>query len=132
MQWSNSLATGVGEIDSQHKELIERVNKLLEACNQGRGKEEVGGIIKFLEDYVVTHFGTEERFMARYAYPEAAAHKQQHAEFVKNFGELKSQFAADGPSLQFVMRVNRVVVDWLINHISKVDKALGAYLKTRM
>lgn len=132
MKWDENLATGIAEIDSQHRELIERVNKLLEACTQGKGKEEVGGVIKFLGDYVVTHFGTEERYMAQYAYPEAAAHKRQHDDFVKTFTDLKSQFEAGGPSLQFVTRVNRTVVDWLINHISKSDKALGVYLKTKM
>ena len=40
IEWSNSLATGVTEIDDQHREIFNRVNRLSEACSEGKGKEE--------------------------------------------------------------------------------------------
>ena len=56
IEWTADLATGVDEIDNQHKELFQRINNLLEACNHGKGKEEVKKVISFLEDYVITTF----------------------------------------------------------------------------
>lgn len=67
--WTPDLATKVDEIDSQHRELFKRINDLLDACNQGRGKEEVQKVIRFLEEYVATHFGEEEKYMEKYNYP---------------------------------------------------------------
>ncbi len=130
--WTSDLATSVDEIDSQHKELFRRINSLLEACNQGKGKGEVQNVIAFLEDYVVSHFGEEERYMEKYSYPDAGLHKDQHREFMKNFADLKRQFETDGPGVHIVITTNQMVVDWLRTHIQRLDKALGAFLKTRL
>jgi hemerythrin len=44
IEWTDDLAVGIVEIDNQHKELFHQINQLLEACNQGKGKETVGKI----------------------------------------------------------------------------------------
>ncbi|MDH4224609.1 MAG: bacteriohemerythrin [Deltaproteobacteria bacterium] len=130
--WRNDLAIGVDLIDAQHKELFVRINQLLDACTQGKGSEEVGGVIKFLEDYVVTHFGDEQNLMTKYQYPEYESHFAMHVKFVEEFQKLKGLFEKEGATINFVIQVNQVVVDWLVNHISKVDKRLGVFLKTKM
>ncbi|AEE95232.1 bacteriohemerythrin [Mahella australiensis] len=132
IQWDQSLSVGIDEIDNQHKELFSRVNALLDACNQGKGKQVVGEIIDFLGDYVVTHFGAEERYMQQYGYPDYDAHKAMHDGFIDSFSELKKKFESEGPGIQLVLLTNRTVVDWLINHIGNTDKALGGFLKTKM
>ena len=70
MEWSNNLATGVPEIDNQHKEIINRVNSLSAACSEGKGKEEVLRVLLFLEEYIKEHFAAEERLQLRHAYPD--------------------------------------------------------------
>ena len=128
IQWTNDLAVGVIEIDNQHQELFKQINQLLEACHQGKAKESVQEIIKFLEDYVVTHFGTEENFMLQYNYPRFSSHKSQHQQFIMSFAELKNQLETKGPGPHLVILTNRVVVEWLNTHIRNVDKELGAFL----
>ncbi|MDK2992590.1 MAG: hemerythrin [Clostridiales bacterium] len=132
IQWDQSLSVGIDKIDNQHKELFNRVNALLDACNQGKGKQVVGEIIDFLGDYVVTHFGAEERYMQQYNYPDYGAHKAMHDGFIDSFGQLKKKFESEGPGIQLVLQTNRTVVDWLIKHIGNTDKALGTFLKTKM
>lgn len=130
--WTPDLATKVDEIDSQHRELFKRINDLLDACNQGRGKEEVQKVIRFLEEYVVTHFCEEEKYMEKYNYPGYKDHKAQHKEFAENFSQLKKQFDSEGPGVHIVISTNHIVVDWLRTHIRKVDKALGAFLQEKL
>lgn len=132
IEWTTDLATGMGEIDNQHIELFRRINDLLEACNQGRGKAEVARVIAFLEDYVINHFGEEEKYMAVYAYTEYAGHKAQHKEFMENFSGIRRQFESEGPGLPIVIATNHLVVEWLRDHIRKRDKALGAFLKSKL
>jgi hemerythrin len=132
IEWSEDLATGVNEIDNQHKELFKRINNMLEACNQGKGKEEVDKVIKFLEDYVVTHFTAEEKYMTTFDYPEYSAHKSQHLWFIENFSGLKRKIETEGVGVHIVILTNNLVVDWLINHIRKLDKALGGFLKAKI
>lgn len=129
MQWSASLATGVDLIDQQHQELIKRINQLLEACNQGKGKEVVEEMLNFLEDYVKTHFRAEEKLQQDHHYPEYPTHKQLHDQFIQDIGNLKQQFESEGATLRLVVVINRKVVDWLTQHIMRADKALAAFLK---
>ncbi|GAB4390553.1 MAG: hemerythrin family protein [Thermodesulfovibrionales bacterium] len=132
IQWTEDLATDVREIDAQHQELFARVNDLLAASSQGAGTKEISRVIKFLEDYVKTHFSTEESYMVRHAYRDYQGHKAQHAEFIRDFNALKDLLEKEGSSSYLVIKTNRAVCDWLTNHIKKVDKAMGAYLKTRL
>jgi len=129
--WTDDLTTGVKQIDEQHQELFTRINALLEACSQGKGKVEVANVIDFLEGYVITHFAEEERYMIKNSYPAYIAHKAQHAEFMDNFAKLKTSFREEGPGVHIVVTTNRIVVEWLRTHIRKLDKALAEFLNTR-
>lgn len=130
IEWTKELATDIDEIDNQHKELLKRINTLLDACTQGKGKDEIGKVLKFLDDYIVEHFNAEEAIQRKCAsYPDYQPHKALHDEFRKSFAELKKQFEAEGPGLPLVLRTNRTVVDWLVKHISRIDKELGKFLK---
>lgn len=131
VQWQPSLEIGVPEVDQQHKEIFNRVNALLTAMQQGKGREEVSQLINFLEKYVVTHFTAEERVMSTKGYPDYAAHRQLHAAFVADFGELKRELETRGSSSLLVIQVQRRVIDWLIQHIGKEDKRIAEFLKTR-
>ena len=124
IEWTEDLAVGSKEIDDQHRELFRMINQMLEACNQGKGKAVLDEILGFLENYVVTHFGTEERLMQQYNYPDE--------QFIKSFMELKKEMATTGPGTHIVIMTNRTVVGWLNSHIRNVDKLLGAFLKDKI
>ncbi|NLA57725.1 MAG: hemerythrin family protein [Firmicutes bacterium] len=129
IKWTPNLAIGIEKIDEQHKVLFERINALIEACNQGKGKDTVAGLITFLKDYVVFHFRDEQQIMLDHKYPQYAEHKKLHDRFVESLNELNKELEEQGPGLALVLKTNRIVVDWLINHISKVDTQLAAYIK---
>ncbi len=69
LPWTNDLKVGIRDIDSQHRELFVRINKLRTAMGQGRGKEGINRTLRFLEEYVVEHFLNEERYMRTSNYP---------------------------------------------------------------
>lgn len=131
ISWTEDLSVDVSEIDEQHKELFRRVNALLEACNQGKGKEEVGGVLEFLDAYVRSHFGSEEKLMLEYEYPEYINHRSQHLAFIEDVDKLRQELKERGAGLHLVVRTNQAVVDWLLRHIRKIDKAMGNYVKTK-
>ena len=72
IKWTSDLSVDVKEIDGQHKELFKRINNLDTAMKKGRAKEEVLGLIEFLDEYVVIHFRTEELFMIKYGLSEVS------------------------------------------------------------
>lgn len=132
IKWTEDLAIAVVEIDDQHKELFKKMDELYSACKKGKGKAEIGNAIKFLADYVTTHFNTEEKFMLEHDYPDYSPHKAEHITFTKTVVELKRQFETEGPSLSIVIKTNLEIAEWLRKHIHKVDMNLGSFLKTRL
>ncbi len=131
IQWTTALAVGVSDIDQQHQELFRRVNQLIEACNQGQGKQAVSEVLSFLESYVSTHFRAEEALMRKYKYPDLESHQAVHQRFVESLQPLKAKLDEEGPGLALVLQTNRLVVNWLTDHIQKMDKAVGAYIKSQ-
>lgn len=133
LQWSDALASGSAEIDNQHKELFARVNGLLAAFEKGStDRQEISKIVAYLTDYVVFHFGTEEKHMDRFKYSSAPQHKAQHAQFVKVFTKLKDRLLMEGINEQLGQETKDLVVDWLVNHIKFSDRALGMFLRHKM
>lgn len=129
--WTQDLATGSAKRDMQHKAIFVRINAMLEACNQGKGKPEVNNVIMFLEDYVASHFSTEEQYMQQHGYAGYAAHKEQHNDFTVKLDELKRRIEREGVGVHTVIATNQLIVSWFVNHIRKVDVQLGSFLKDR-
>ena len=127
--WTPKLAVGVTQIDEEHQELFDRVNRLLDAMVQARAKEALQPLLGFLADYVETHFGGEQRLMQQHRYPEAAAHLAQHAHFVGEFKALAAEVERSGPTALLSIKLNKLLCDWLRDHVSVVDRKLGEFLQ---
>lgn len=131
VQWNQNLAVGVADIDGQHKELFKRINDLLDALSQGKGKQELGNTLKFLEDYTRTHFSAEEKLMTKHSYPGLAIQKAEHSRFMNDLAALHREFEATGASLPLLIQVQKRTVEWLVTHISRMDKELGKFLNEK-
>ncbi len=132
IQWNENLASGSSEIDTQHKELFSRINSLLASFDKNAvDRQELEKIIQYLTDYVVFHFGTEEKHMDRFKYSSTSQHKAQHEQFVKTFDKQKARLFREGFSKQLGDEITDLCVDWLLNHIKYSDRALGMFLKLK-
>jgi hemerythrin len=131
-EWTQDMAVGVAEIDSQHKALFEHVNRLVEAMSRGEAMKEISQTLDFLARYAQSHFATEEQYMTQYGYPSLETHRLQHRAFVREFGTWMAEFQGKGASVALVLDVHHRVTDWLVNHISKTDKLLGKFLQSRV
>lgn len=129
LSWSQAFATGVAEIDAQHRELLEQVDRLLGAIDGDPAA--LGRVLDFLGDYAVSHFEMEERLMEQHGYPHAEAHREAHASFVRAFGRLRYDFDLDGPTEGFAELVTGWLVEWLKGHILDLDMVLGRWLTAR-
>ena len=127
--FDESLVTGNELIDSQHKELIDKINKLLECCELGRGKIEAIKTLDFLAEYTDYHFSAEEELQEKIGYPGIAEHKQKHEEFRKTVDILHDMLEEqEGPTDEFVAAVNKNVIEWLYGHIKGFDCSVATYM----
>ena len=131
VKWTKNLETGFDIIDVQHKELVDRINILLNATKNREGKEEIVETIEFLISYVDEHFGTEEKLMIKYNYPKYAEHKKLHDYFVEEVKQMLKDFLDKGGTSNLVVRLNGTLIKWLIDHIMKVDKELAKFFKEK-
>jgi hemerythrin len=132
MEWNEKLATGIRSIDAQHKELFIRINDLVKAIKEHRCKSEIDGVLKFLDDYARVHFAEEEKRMVETGYPGVDEQRQEHRKYLEALQELKEQAAQpriQGASYDLSATTNQVVVDWIVDHILKIDMKFGDYLR---
>ena len=134
MEWNEKLATGITTIDSQHKELFNRINNLVLAIKQQRCRSEIDGTLKFLDDYARVHFSEEEKHMRDTGYTGIDEQRESHKQYLAALAELKEQAALpriQGGSYDLSATTNQVVVDWIVDHIMKLDMKFGEYLRSK-
>lgn len=129
LEWTSDLSVGYSEIDQQHQKLIEIINNLYSAMKVGKGKEASGKILKELVDYTSYHFGTEEKLMEEFNYPEKENHKQVHQALVAKVVDFQNKFL--NGEIGVTVELFKFLNDWLVDHIIGTDKKLGGFLKTK-
>ncbi|NLH01595.1 MAG: hemerythrin family protein [Clostridiales bacterium] len=126
--WTKDLETGYPLIDSEHKQLIKAADELVEACAQGKGRQEIGNAVEFLSNYTKTHFAHEEDLQVKNKYPDYAAHKNWHQAYVREIENVATKLKAEGATIALVAEVN-AKVSQLIGHIKTADLKLAQFVK---
>ncbi len=127
-EFHDNLITGNEMIDSQHRELIQKINDLLKSCEKSNDKAVAVKTLDFLMDYTEYHFNAEEQLQKDIGYPGYAKHKAQHDLFRQSIGELHEMLEEEeGPSPAFVKRVQDKVIEWLYVHIQGFDRSVAEY-----
>ncbi len=127
--WTDDLATGNTLIDHEHKELIGIIGKLMDACQKGKGREEMMKTVRFLEDYTIKHFSDEEALQQKYRYPDFQNHLGYHAQFKATVAAIARKLQTEGASVSLLAEINLNVAKWFTNHIRVQDTKVAAYLK---
>jgi len=122
--WTKDLETGNTQIDTEHKELIQAINNLLEACSSGKGRAEISNTMDFLNQYTKTHFAHEQVLQQKYKYPDFDNHKKYH----EGLDDISTRLKANGPTIQLVGEINMQLGSWLINHIKREDVKVAKHI----
>lgn len=134
IEWNDSYATGVTEIDQQHRILINTLNEANAKLADNDSLEFVEQITQDLLSYALYHFETEEALMQEYGYRESSSgeaeqHLQQHRSFSGKVVTVRDNLRAGIP----IAREDLIAFlnNWLLNHILNTDKKLGAFIAAR-
>ena len=122
--WTPQIATNVESVDEQHKTIINEINHLLDLMKQGKARSEIGKTVEFLDNYTKTHFADEEKIMAKHNCAIAEVNKQQHAIFLGKIAKYKELLADENASTMVTLDVKKELMEWFINHITKIDMQL--------
>lgn len=127
MEWNEKYATGIQEIDDQHKELFMLTSRLQAAIKVGKGESIIAKTFTELIDYTRYHFAAEENEMERAVYPEAASHRQLHLTLVSNIRDALLRIR-NGQSYNPIEML-RFLNSWLIEHILEKDMKFSRFYK---
>ena len=125
IKWNDSLSVQVVKIDQEHKVLVDMINDLTDAMKAGKGKDVLGKILDGLISYTASHFKTEEIYFRQVKYPQATAHKQEHAAFVQKVTEFKKEFDAGRATVS--VNVLQFLSKWLQSHIKGSDQKYTSF-----
>lgn len=127
--WTEALATGNPFIDSEHQELMQRVNAVLESIALQQGDAGLDHCMQQLQSYAIAHFAHEEREMQQVGYASNSAHCAAHATLLaqlQNVHEDLSRGKTGDP-----MELYRFLTWWVKDHIRDWDVPLAAALAGR-
>jgi len=127
--WTDSLIIGDVKIDHQHRKLVEAIDKFIDACKLGKGRNTIAETLNFIVVYTIKHFNDEEELQIKYAFPHYGEHKLLHTQFLTTVRNLQQEFDKEGPTAALTSKINKTLVDWLIKHVNNEDKQIGEHLK---
>ena len=128
LTWTDKFSTNSETIDKHHQTIIQQLNQLQEQMVQGKGKEEIGKTLEFLESYVKMHFEQEEKLMEKYKCPAAELNKDQHAIFLEKVKTFRERYESASRDILLTIDVQHELSDWIVNHILKVDIKIKDYI----
>ncbi|MCI5150963.1 MAG: bacteriohemerythrin [Candidatus Electrothrix sp. MAN1_4] len=129
IKWNDGFSVNIVKIDQEHKKLVEMVNELTDAMKQGQGKDILGEILDGLIAYTGSHFQTEENYFQQVKYPDAVAHKKEHANFVQKVTEFKKEFDAGRATVS--VNILQFLSKWLQSHIKGTDQKYSSFLNEK-
>ena len=128
-KWSDKYKVGVDKIDEQHKGIFDRANYLLDAYKNQSEEDEIEEVMDFLADYIDKHFREEEEIQRKYKYPDYENHKGIHHKFENKVKEVIADYKNSNVKVTSLMKLNKMVTGWLIEHIKREDQKLARHIK---
>lgn len=122
--WTEAMSVGNKELDRQHQQLFELINRLAEYQNNLLDSGEsirmdyVQDILNELANYASYHFEYEEMLLRGVAYDQFNTHRQSHLQYVERVAEL----LVDG--IQGNINFSNILIfvrDWWVDHVLHSD-----------
>jgi hemerythrin len=131
--WRDDWLLGFDNLDDQHLELVDALNKLYQYIAEKEEKRLIPDIdivcaqLSTLGYKARKHFQYEESLMQEYGYPQLADHHREH---IMLLAELKVCIREiESGSKPFTLKTLTALKHWQIDHLLDSDRLLADYLK---
>jgi len=93
IEWSSEFEIGNPAVDREHRELVERINRLPAVLDAEPGAS-TRALLEDLYAGIAAHFALEERIMRESGYDEYREHKADHDRLLDDLRNLMDDWAA--------------------------------------
>lgn len=133
--WKESFNVGIDYIDEAHQKLfavIRRVLRLVQAKDYMQNKQTCIEVIKFLEEYALSHFAAEEEYQRSIGYEGYEMHKALHDNLTHvTLPHLEEELKQMNFSQSAVEHLLSFLAGWLTGHILIEDRAITDRAESR-
>jgi hemerythrin len=129
IKWRDEYNIGDELIDSQHQNLVNMINILGTAREEGKAGDVLKDILTGVVDYTNFHFSTEENHMYAHHYPVLTIHKSQHKVLINQIIKILEDYKSGKSNA--ADELLKVLQHWLIKHVLDHDHQYGNFLKSK-
>jgi hemerythrin-like metal-binding protein len=122
VQWSDTYALGIEQMDATHREFIVLLNAVVDAADEH--------VLEMLDAFIahtVEHFAQEDRWMEETKFPPLHCHTAEHANVLGIMREVRGMVADGKTEIGRVLA--REMAPWFDIHASSMDAALASWLR---
>lgn len=121
--------TGIEFIDKEHTRLFELADETYDILHDNVSQDKTSEIIRLVSeliDYARVHFAHEEEYQKSIDYPFFEQHVAQHRQFEDSLlaidiDAIENDLEGQNETVEGILEF---LINWLINHIQKVDMLL--------
>lgn len=124
MEWNDTYCIDGGEIDREHRIIIDLINQIEEAETL---QDVTENITSTLEAYVAEHFLHEEEYMESVGYPGLIIHREMHRNFSNAAVQMIDELGSKGSVAQIELKT--YLQNWLQAHILDEDMKIRDWVK---
>ena len=128
--WRDYLSVGVAEMDEEHRQFIARVNDLNQAIIEFESKAKIERLLDVMLMEATHHFWHEQKLLARWNYPDTAAHIATHVELTAQFARVMKEIEESEISFVWAAKGLRLK-QLLVEHLLKEDMKYRDFLRER-
>lgn len=131
--WSEGFATGIAEVDKQHRTLLTLLDEVRGLVTDQRHQDQqqrLGAVLDQLNKYASYHFLAEETLLRQHLpkHPGTAAHIHAHRSYSSTIAGYQRQLQNGDPNV--CNEAYRFLSQWWIGHILTIDQEMGAAMRT--
>lgn len=126
IEWREDFRIGLPEVDQEHRELIESINRLHRELVIGASLARVTGALGDIHAAIAAHFALEEKDMQALRYGELEAHKGDHERLLDEILDILDDVMATGRYDPGVLSSR--LSAWFVEHFRTFDARLHRWL----
>ena len=128
----HELRTGIPSIDDQHRAIIRWARAVNTITADETNRTVVLRAAQFLISYARYHFDAEEYAMVASGYGAIAQHRREHSMMRRQLSEISRSIDNENDSPNGSLEpLQKLVQDWLRNHISTTDLAFARFCEAQ-
>ena len=129
IDWREEFSVGVVEVDYEHQELIDLINRLHRSVQEGVTRAQVVNGLGEIYAQIASHFALEEKVMQEARYPAFREHKMDHEALLDDLRDIMDEVEDDGEfdEQRLSIDLDRWFSDHFRIHDAKLHRSEGAH-----